>query len=136
MAYYLCSCFYLCVWNEYFMFDPLLLEVMGWLCLFDKGRVVGSSSYQWHYYISSRTEVFCEKSVPKNFFKFTGKHLCWSLRSEAQVFACEFYEVFKNTFFTKQLQTTAALIIYISQCRCFPCYHFHCWSCLKFCNCC
>ena len=135
MAYYLCSCFYLCVWNEYFMFDPLLLEVMGWLCLFDKGRVVVSSSYQWHYYRSSRTEVFCEKGVSKNFFKFTGKQLRWSLRSAAPVFTCEFYEVFKNTFFTKQLRTTGTLIIYISQCRCFPCYHFHYWSCLKFCNC-
>ena len=28
---------------------------------------------------SSRPEVFCKKSVPKNFAKFTGKHLCQSL---------------------------------------------------------
>ena len=28
---------------------------------------------------SSRTEVFCEKGVLKNFTKFTGKHLCQSL---------------------------------------------------------
>ena len=25
---------------------------------------------------SSRPEVFCEKGVPKNFTKFTGKHQC------------------------------------------------------------
>ena len=24
-------------------------------------------------------EVFCERCVPKNFTKFAGKHLCWSL---------------------------------------------------------
>ena len=28
---------------------------------------------------SSRLEVFCKKDVPRNFSKFTGKHLCQSL---------------------------------------------------------
>ena len=28
---------------------------------------------------SSRPDVFCEKSVLRNFAKFTGKHLCQSL---------------------------------------------------------
>ena len=28
---------------------------------------------------SSCPEVFCKKGVFKNFTKFTGKHLCWSL---------------------------------------------------------
>ena len=28
---------------------------------------------------SSRAKVFCEKGAPKNFAKFTGKHLCQSL---------------------------------------------------------
>ena len=28
---------------------------------------------------SSRTEVFCKKDAPRNFAKFTGKHLCQSL---------------------------------------------------------
>ena len=28
---------------------------------------------------SSRPEVFCKKGIPKNFPKFTGKHLCQSL---------------------------------------------------------
>ena len=30
-------------------------------------------------YRNSRPEVFCEKSVLRNFAKFTGKHLCQSL---------------------------------------------------------
>ena len=30
-------------------------------------------------YRSCRPEVFCKKSVPKYFAKFTGKHLCQSL---------------------------------------------------------
>ena len=28
---------------------------------------------------SNRPEVFCKKGALKNFAKFTGKHLCWSL---------------------------------------------------------
>ena len=28
---------------------------------------------------SSRPEVFCKKDILRNFAKFTGKHLCWSL---------------------------------------------------------
>ena len=59
-------------------------------------------------YRSSRPEVFCKKGVLKNFTKFTGKHLYQSLffnkvaglKPPAQVFPCEFSEVFKNSFFT------------------------------------
>ena len=44
-----------------------------------------------------------KKSVVKNFAKFTGKHLHQShfIKKEtlAQVFSCEFYKIFKNTFF-------------------------------------
>ena len=63
-------------------------------------------------------EVFYEKNVLENFAKFTGKHLCQSLcfdkvgglasnlnqkETLAQVFHCEFCEIFKNTFFTSPL---------------------------------
>ena len=54
----------------------------------------------------------------KNLAKFTGKHLCHSLflkkiffikkETLAQVFSIEFCKIFKNTFFTKYLQTTAS----------------------------
>ena len=45
----------------------------------------------------------------ENFAKFTGKHLCQSLffnnfikkETLAQMFSCEFYEIFKNTFFKR-----------------------------------
>ena len=74
--------------------------------------------------------VLCKKGVPKNFAKFTGKHLCQSLffnkvaglwpatllrkrlwhrlatllkKTPAQVFSCEFCEILKNTFFTEHL---------------------------------
>ena len=54
--------------------------------------------------------------VPKNFAKFTGKPLCQSLRlatllkkeTLAQVFSCEFGDIFKNTFFTEHLWTIAS----------------------------
>ena len=54
------------------------------------------------------------RGVLKNFTKFTGKHLCQSLffnkfaglrpatllkKAPTQVFFCELYEIFKNTFF-------------------------------------
>ena len=38
--------------------------------------------FEWYRktcYRSSRQEVICEKSVLRNFKKFTGKHLCWNL---------------------------------------------------------
>ena len=63
--------------------------------------------------------MFCKNGVLKNFAKFTEKHLCYSLfinkiaglRPEtllkretlAEVFACEFCEIFKNNFFMEQL---------------------------------
>ena len=72
---------------------------------------------------SSRPEVFCGKDVLRNFAKFTGKYLCQSLFSNKVtglrpaallqltlelVFFCEFYEIFKNTFFLEHLWTTAS----------------------------
>ena len=67
---------------------------------------------------SSRPGVFCKKSVLENFAKFTGKQLCQNLfvnkvvgfrpnkeslfinkETLAQVFSCEFCQIFKNTFF-------------------------------------
>ena len=68
-------------------------------------------------------EVFqIKKDVLKNFAKFTGKYLCQShffsklqacnfIKKEilAQVFSCEFCEMFKNTFFTEHLRTTVSV---------------------------
>ena len=55
---------------------------------------------------SSRPEVFCRKSVLRNFAKFTRKHLCQSLffnkvvglrkKTLAQVFSCKFCEISRN----------------------------------------
>ena len=69
--------------------------------------------------------MFYEKSVLRNFTKFTGKHLCQSLfydkaagltpatlfkkETLAQVFSCEFCEISKNTFFTEYLLTPASI---------------------------
>ena len=57
--------------------------------------------------------------VLKNFAKLTGKHLCQSLffnkagrpatsLKKRLVFSCEFCEIFKYTFFTEHLRTTAS----------------------------
>ena len=61
--------------------------------------------------------VFYKKGFLKNFTKFTGKHLCQSLRAcnfikketLAQLFSCEFCQIFKNIFFTEQASTTASV---------------------------
>ena len=60
-----------------------------------------------------------KKGVLSNFSKFKGKHLCQclgqprpatSLKKETleQVFSCEFCVIYKGTFFTEHLRTTAS----------------------------
>ena len=74
---------------------------------------------------SSYRRCSVKKYVLRNFAKFTRKHLCQSLffnkvaglrpvtflkkETLAQVFSCEFCKIFKNTFFTKHLRTTASM---------------------------
>ena len=65
-------------------------------------------------------ELFIEKAFLKNFAMFTGKHLCWSLLlidlqlsfkgTPTQVFFCEYYKIFKNTYFDENLRTTASAV--------------------------
>ena len=71
-----------------------------------------------------------KKGVLRNFAKFTGKHqgqslflikwpqACNFIKKEtlAQVFSCEFCEIFKNTFFTEHLWWLF-LTIYITLCK-------------------
>ena len=78
---------------------------------------VSRSSHQWY---------SIETGVLKNFTKFPGKDLCQSLffnkvvglrlasllkKTLAQVFSYEFFKIFKNTFFTEHLWTTASVYI-------------------------
>ena len=64
-------------------------------------------------------EMFCEKVVPRNFTKFTGKHLCQSLffnkvakkETLAQVISCEFCEISKNTLFQRTHVVAASTFI-------------------------
>ena len=62
---------------------------------------------------SSHQRCYLKVGVIKNFVKFTRKHLCQGLffnlikkETLAQVFSCEFCEIFKNIFFTEQLQVS------------------------------
>ena len=69
---------------------------------------------------SSHQRCSIKKRVLRNFAKYTGKHLSQSpflnkvvfnfikKQTLAQVFSCEFWENFKNTFFTEHLRTTAS----------------------------
>ena len=69
-------------------------------------------------------ELFYKKAALENFAKFTEKHLCQSLffnklqargkkekKTLAQVFSCEFCEIFKNTFFTEHLRRLLLKIV-------------------------
>ena len=69
-------------------------------------------------------EVCC-KDVLRNFAKFTGKYLCHRLffNKVAEVFACKFCEISKNTFFAEHLRATASL--YISKNRTYFQESFH-----------
>ena len=74
-----------------------------------------------------------EKSAFKTFAKFTGKHLCHSLffnkvagvRPMAQVFSDEFWEIFKNTFFTEHLWRTASIYALSRSCTLLPTLFWH-----------
>ena len=65
-------------------------------------------------------EVFCEKGVLKNFAKFTRKPLetkrkllvkkIFFSKVACLVFSCEFYTIFKNTFFYRTALVTASQI--------------------------
>ena len=60
---------------------------------------------------SSNRKCSVKKGVLINFAKFSGKHLCQRLfikkESLAQVFSCQFCKIYKSTFFTEHLRTTA-----------------------------
>ena len=69
---------------------------------------------------NSHRRCSVRNGVLRNFAKFTGKHLCQSLyfnkvacnfikiETLAQVFSCEFCDIFKNAFFTEHLQANAS----------------------------
>ena len=66
---------------------------------------------------SSQRRCSIKKGILKNFAKFTEEHLCRSLffnffKKEilTQVFSCESYEIFKNTFFTEHFRVSASVV--------------------------
>ena len=54
-----------------------------------------------------------KKVFLKNFTRFTRKQLCWRLfilkKTASQVFSCEFYDIFKNTFFNRTPPVAASV---------------------------
>ena len=79
-----------------------------------------NSSY---FFRSGHQTCSMKKGVLRNFTKFTGKHLCRTLffkpkacnfikkETPAQMFSCEFCEIFRNTFFTEHLWKTASIFL-------------------------
>ena len=68
--------------------------------------------------------MLCKKGIPRNFVKFTGKHLCQEntrpqpackfIKKEAlaQLFSCEFYKIFNNTFFNRTPLVAASVLLH------------------------
>ena len=66
------------------------------------------------------TGGFYKKAILKSFTILTGKHLCRSYKvaglktfsfikkTPIQVFSCQYYEMFKNTYFEEHLRTAAS----------------------------
>ena len=72
---------------------------------------------------SSRREVFCKKGVPRNFSKFTGKHLCQSLRPAIllkkrlwqRCFPVNFSKILRISFLTEQLQWLLLFFVFATR---------------------
>ena len=82
---------------------------------FRKKYIAAQQANRCSKFRSSHQKCPLRKGVPRNFTKFTGKHLCQSqacnfVKKEtlAQVFSCEFCEISRNTFFTEHLWATAS----------------------------
>ena len=48
---------------------------------------------------SSRPQVFYKREIPKNFTKFIGKPLCWTLWNPAKLFSCDISGNFQELLF-------------------------------------
>ena len=77
----------------------------------------------------SRSQTFLKIGVLEDFANLSRQHLCQSLffsnvdnvadlasnitekETPAQVFSCEFGEIFKNTFFTEHFWVTASVVM-------------------------
>ena len=70
--------------------------------------------------------MFYKKALLKNFSIFTGKYLRWNIflnkvatlqacnfikRDSNTGVSCEYFEIFKNTYFEKHLRTTASALM-------------------------
>ena len=93
-------------------------KAQHWTKLYNQITTLGKTAQRNHSEVqvlrSSRPEAFCKKCVLRDFAKFKGKRLCQilffnkvvGLRSAqmfslAQMFSCEFCEIFKNNFFNR-----------------------------------
>ena len=72
--------------------------------------------------------MFHEKAILKKFVIFKGKHLRWGLffikvadlhisncikkEASAQIFSCEYWEVYKNAYFEEHLRMAASAFLF------------------------
>ena len=104
-----------------FAFNSLVCEIFLSIKNLDRNFYINLvQCSHWTNARSSHLELFCRKGILKNFAKFIGKHFCASvsfsikLQASDQVFSCEFWKIFKNTFFIEHLYWL--LLSYLSKC--------------------
>ena len=97
-----------------------LTKVLILVILCHKGYCMKLASVVSYYFLkiyrSSRSQMFLKIVVLENFAIFTGKHLCWSLflikLTPTQLFSCEYWKIFKNTFFYRTPPVDAWIYLY------------------------
>ena len=73
----------------------------------EMNKIVTNLEIQLHHFLRESNwkkqprEMFNKEGFLENFEKLTGKHLC---PSPTQVFSCQFYKIFENTFFTEHFR--------------------------------
>ena len=64
------------------------------------------------FFRSSHRRCSTKKAVRKNHAIFTEKYLCWCLLL-IKLFSCEYFGIFKNTYFEEHLRTAASSFSFI-----------------------
>ena len=115
-----CSCIFAVL--NCFEFD-VLIDLLTWCS--QSGNKINHVLFKFVFTLfrSSHGRCFIKKPIFKDFAIFTRKHLCWSLflikqqgfrsakkkQTPAQVFSCDYCNIFKNTFFEEHLLTCVSV---------------------------
>ena len=81
---------------------------------------------------ATRVEVFCKKSILKNFVNFIGKHLCWSLLNKVAGLSPILKNICQRLLlhYTRTTHCYLSVLLYIQhippQHHCYQCWYIRC----------